>query len=254
MDTHEIGSRYLETARQITVFRPSGRRGPPSGYPVLYLNDGQNLFDPARAFGGVAWNVGATVDALVRQRAIPPLLVVGIDHGGVLRSREYVPVEDRRNPHSREPRGHLYADFVTRELMPYVERHYPVARGAANTGFGGSSYGAVAALYTALRNPGKFGRLLIESPSLYVGNRYLLRQARAAERWPSRIYLGTGTAETSRGDLNEETVNNVRRLEAILRAGGLGPRRLKVVVEEGGTHSESAWARRLPGALRFLFG
>ena len=152
------------------------------------------------------------------------------------------------------PLGAQYANFVTRELMPFIERHYPVARGAANTGFGGSSYGAIAALYTALVNPGKFGRLLIESPSLYVGNRYLLRQAKLAERWPSRIYLGVGTAETSRADWNEETVANVRRLEEMLRTDGLGPRRLKVVIDEGATHSERAWARRLPGALRFLYG
>ena len=243
MDIHVIESRYLEGSRRITVLRPGRRRQPgASPYPVLYLNDGQNLFDPARAFAGVPWNVHETVDALVRQRAIPPLLVVGIDHGGILRNREYLPVEDPRNPYTREPRGHLYADFVTRELMPFIERHYPVARGAANTGFGGSSYGAIAALHTVLVTPGRFGRLLIESPSLYVGNRHLLRQAKLATRWPSRIYLGVGTAETSRPDWNEETVGNVRRLEAILRADGLGPRRLKVVIDEGATHSERAWA------------
>jgi predicted alpha/beta superfamily hydrolase len=189
----------------------------------------------------------------VRKREIPHLLVVGIDHGGVLRNREYLPIEDDRNPSSRDPRGPQYSDFVTRELMPFIERHYPVRRGAASNGFGGSSYGAIAALYTAMRYPGKFGRLLIESPSLYVGNRYVLRQAKLAERWPSRVYLGVGTAETSRPDWNEETVANVRRLEEILRADGLGPRRLKVVVEEGAPHSERAWARRLPDALRFLF-
>ena len=97
-------------------------------------------------------------------------------------------------------------------------------------------------------------RLLLESPSLYVGNEYLLRKARAARRWPLRVYLGVGTAETSRSDWNEETVGNVRKLDTILRRAGLGPRRLKVVVEEGATHSEGAWAARLPMALEFLFG
>ena len=255
MDIHVIESRYLQAPRRITVLRPRRRRvSSGSPYPVLYLNDGQNLFDAARAFGGVPWNVQETVNALVRKREIPNLLVVGIDHGGVMRNREYLPVEDERNPYSTEPRGQQYADFVTRELMPFIERNYLAARGAANTGFGGSSYGAIAALYTALVNPGKFGRLLIESPSLYVGNRYLLRQARLAERWPSRVYLGVGTAETNRADWNEETVANVRRLEEVLRANGLGPRRLKVVVDDGAPHSERAWARRLPDALRFLFG
>ena len=252
MDIHIIESRYLDTARRVTVLSPR-RRAAGSRHPVLYLNDGQNLFDPSRAFAGVPWNVHETVDTLVQRRAIPPLVVVGIDHGETRRNREYLPVEDERNPFARDPMGRQYADFVTRELMPFIERTYPVGRGAANTGFGGSSYGAIAALYTALMNPGKFGRLLIESPSLYVGNRYLLRQARLAKRWPSRIYLGVGTAETGRPDWNEETVANVRRLETILRADGLGPRRLKIVIDEGATHSESAWARRLPEALSFLF-
>jgi predicted alpha/beta superfamily hydrolase len=251
LDTHFIESRALETTRRLTILRPRQRDG---SFPVLYLNDGQNLFDPARAFAGVTWNVQDTVSRLVRRRLIPPLLVVGIDHGGALRNREYMPAEDDRNPHSRGPLGRKYAEFVTDEVMPFVERNYPVARGPANTGFGGSSYGAVAALYTALMHPGTFGRLLLESPSLYVANRFMLRKARAATRWPSRIYLGVGTTETGKESVNRETVDNVWRLEEILRESGFGPRRLKVVVEEGGRHSEGDWARRLPDALRFLFG
>jgi predicted alpha/beta superfamily hydrolase len=109
-------------------------------------------------------------------------------------------------------------------------------------------------LYASLVHPGVFGRLLLESPSLYVGNQFMLRKARSATRWPSRIYLGVGTRETSRADWNEETVANVQALEKILRGRGFGPRRLKVVVEEGATHSEDAWAGRLAGALTFLFG
>lgn len=255
MDTHYIESSHLTDPRRITVLRPRRRHGATGDtFPVLYLNDGQNLFDPARAFGGVTWNVQETVNKLVRRRTIPPLVVVGIDHGGHLRGREYLPVDDDRNPSAWGPLGRKYAEFVVKDVMPFVERRYPVARGAAHTGFGGSSYGAVAALYTSLLWPGTFGRLLLESPSLYVGNRFLLRKARSATRWPARVYLGVGTEEAGRADRDRETVDNVRMLEAILRGTGFGPRRLKVVVEEGGRHSEAHWARRLPGALEFLFG
>lgn len=255
MDIHYIASGHLETVRRITVLQPRGARGSrTSRFPVLYLNDGQNLFDPARAFAGTTWAVPETLTQLVRQALIPPLVIVGIDHGEMRRGREYLPVEDRRNLYARNPLGRQYAAFVTREVMPFVARNYPVAAGASNTGFGGSSYGAVAALYAAIMHPGVFGRLLIESPSLYVGNGYLLRRARHVARWPSRVYLGVGTAEARRADWNEETVANVRKLETLLRRAGLGPRRLKVVVEEGATHSESAWAKRLPSALQFLFG
>ena len=254
MDTHVIESRHLAAPRRITVLRPRRRPGSTGDrFPVLYLNDGQNLFDPARAFAGVTWNVQEAVNKLVRRRAIPPLIVVGIDHGEGLRGREYLPVEDDRNPSARGPLGRKYAEFIVHEVVPFVERNYPAARGPSQRGFGGSSYGAVAALYTSLLWPGTFGRLLLESPSLYVGNRFLLRKARSAGRWPARVYLGVGTAEAGNAERDRETVDNVRRLEAILRGTGFGAQRLQVVVEEGGRHSEAHWARRLPGALQFLF-
>jgi predicted alpha/beta superfamily hydrolase len=252
---HDIPSRHLGGSRRITVWLPpESRTQRASVYPVLYLNDGQNLFDPARAFAGQTWRAADTAAQLVRQRRIRPLIIVGIDHGGARRGREYLPVEDDRNPAARKPLGRKYAEFVTREVLPFVARHYPAARGASNTGFGGSSYGAVAALNTALVRPGVFGRLLLESPSLYVGKRYLLRRARQAARWPARIYLGVGTRETSRPEWNEETVSNVLELEAILRNARFGHRRLRTVVQEGAAHSEEAWAARFPEALRFLYG
>lgn len=221
---------------------------------MLYLNDGQNLFDPSRAFAGNPWRVAETVSALVEAGRIPPLVVVGIDHGELRRAREYLPVADSRNPDARRPLGRRYVEFVTTEVMPFIEREFPVSRAPSTTGIGGSSYGAIAALFTVLQQPGRFGRLLIESPSLYVGRGYLLREARKARQWPARIYLGVGTAETSRGEWNDETVLNVLRLEQTLRAAGLGSRRVKLVVEQGATHSEHAWAARLPDALSFLFG
>lgn len=246
-------SAALGGVRVVTVWLPPDF-DPASRYPVLYLNDGQNLFDPDRAFAGVTWGAADTAARLIRAGELPPLVIVGIDHGGLRRAREYLPVEDNRNPFARRPLARRYAEFLTSELMPWIEARFPVARGASQTGFGGSSYGAIAALYTAMRYPGRFGRLLLESPSLYAGRGSLLRQARAVRRWPSRIYLGVGTCETHNDEVNLETVANVHRLEAILRGAGLRGRRLRVVVEEGGTHSEGAWGRRLPDTLRFLYG
>ena len=255
MDTHDISSLYLGLTRRITVWLPPRVRARRSGrYPVLYLNDGQNLFDPARAFAGRTWRVSQTAARLVRTRRIPPLIIVGIDHGGTRRGREFLPVEDELNPTATNPLGREYAEFVTREVMPFIARSYPAAAGALNTGFGGSSYGAIAALNTAMIKPGVFGKLLIESPSLYVGGEYVLSRARSVDRWPRRIHLGVGTAETSRPERNEETVSNVVKLEFILRSAGLGARRLRVVIEEGATHSEDAWAGRFPDALEFLYG
>jgi predicted alpha/beta superfamily hydrolase len=250
--TVEVASAILGVTRRITVWLPPRARAS-DRYPVLYLNDGQNLFDPSRAFAGVTWSVAETATALVEHAVIPPIVIVGIDHGELRRAREYLPVNDAGNPLARGPLAKKYAEFLAMELMPFVERKFPVARGPSQTGFGGSSYGAVAALYAAMRMPGTFGRLLLESPSLYVGNGYLLKQARRAIRWPQRVYLGVGTEETRRKDWNEETTANVMRLAGVFRDAGLGPRRLRVVIEPGATHSEGAWARRLPQALEFLY-
>lgn len=232
---------------------PGSRRRVRAGLPVLLLNDGQNLFDPARAFAGATWRVGETAEWLVRRRRIPPLLIAGIDHGRERRGREYLPVPDDRNPGTERPLGREYAEFVTREVLPLLIREYRAGRGPGATAFGGSSYGAVAALNTAIVKPGVFGKLLLESPSLYVGGEYLLRKVRRVTRWPSKIYIGVGTAETSRQDWNQETVLNVLKLEATLRRAGFNPKRLAVVIEPGATHSEAAWAGRFARALEFLY-
>ena len=159
----DIASTVLGLSRRITVWVPDGARSPSRG-PVLYLNDGQNLFDSARAYTGVTWRVAETAAWLIERRLIPPLVIVGIDHGELRRAREYLPVEDDRNPYARDPLAPEYASFVTTELMPFIEREYPVAHGASNAAFGGSSYGAVAALFTSMANPGVFGRLLHREP------------------------------------------------------------------------------------------
>jgi predicted alpha/beta superfamily hydrolase len=250
-DAVEIVSVKLGVSRRLTIWVPDRAR---TRGQVLYLNDGQNLFDPGRAYTGVTWRVAETAAWLIERQVIPPLVLVGIDHGELRRAREYLPVEDERNPFARDPLAREYASFVVDEVMPLVEREFPVAVGASYTAFGGSSYGAVSALYTSMRNPGVFGRLLLESPSLYVGRGTLLRMARRASRWPRKVYLGVGTAETRRDDWNAETVANVRKLADVLRRAGLGPRRLRVTIEEGASHSEGAWAGRFAQALEFLYG
>ncbi len=138
--------------------------------------------------------------------------------------------------------------------MPFLQKRYRIATGPEFTGLGGSSYGAVVSLTTALHHPGVFGKLLLESPSLWVGEGKLLTEVEKTKLLPQKIYLGVGTQETDNAAVNAEVVKTVTDLEKILRSKGLGPTRLKVVVEEGGQHNEEAWARRFPDALLFLYG
>jgi predicted alpha/beta superfamily hydrolase len=221
-------------------------------YPVLYLNDGQNLFEPTTAFAGVHWQVGETASRLIADEKIVPLIIVGIDNTGKNRVREYIPYRSL-DPRAMGPQGKQYPDFLRREIIPLIEKYYSVAKGPENTGLGGSSLGGLITLYTQLAAPGVFGRLLIESPSLFVANRRILEECRHFRDWPFRVYLGMGTQEVGHAEKDERIVNDARELGSILRGAGLDEQRLKIQIEEGAPHSESAWAARFPTALEFLY-
>ena len=253
---HQFRSRVFRNTRFLRVWLPPGYDDPQNAgrrYPVFYLNDGQNLFEPSTSFNGVEWQIDETSDRLIREAIVPPLIVVGLDNAGVNRIREYMPYRSLQ-PVIMRVQGSRYPDFLIKEVMPFVARQYRVASGPQNTGLGGSSLGALIALYTAIVRPGMFGQLLLESPSLWASNRQIIKQSRTAKTWPERIVLATGTAEAGRADRDRSMVDDVRELAAILRRAGMSDKRLLVKIDEGATHHEAAWARRFPEALSFLFG
>jgi len=253
---HEFQSRIFRNIRMLRVWVPPGYNAGENQsrhYPVFYLNDGQNLFDPATAYIGVDWQVDEAADRLIRDGKIPPLIIVGIDNAQKDRPKEYLPYRSFHPPVMR-PQGKRYPEFLLNEVMPFVHEHYRIARGPENTGLGGSSLGAIISLFTAMDRPGIFGRLLLESPSLFISNRQLLKVSRAFRQLPERVFIGIGTKEAGSEERDRQTVEDVRQLEHILRRGGLKEDRLRVVIDEGATHSEQEWAKRFPEALSFLFG
>jgi predicted alpha/beta superfamily hydrolase len=249
---HELNSRVFGNTRLLRVWLPPDYDGwGANRYPILYLNDGQNLFDPATAFAGVHWQVGETATRLIAEQKIRPLIIVGIDNTKN-RASEYIPYRSR-DPRVVSAKGKCYPEFLQSEVMPLIEGRYSVLRGPENTGLGGSSLGGLITLYTQLAAPGVFGRALIESPSLFVANRKILEESRRFRDWPARTYLGVGTREVGDVEKDAKVVADVRELEAIMREAGLDERRLKVHLAEGATHSETAWAVRFPEALEFLY-
>src|SRR6476661_4199468 len=253
---HEFQSGIFRNTRLLRVWVPPGYDQPENNsrqYPVFYLNDGQNLFDPATAYIGVDWQVDEAADRLIRDGKIPPLIIVGIDNAQKDRAKEYLPYRSM-NPPVFRPQGRRYPDFLLNEVMPFLGERYRIARGAENTGLGGSSLGAIISLYTEIARPEVFGRLLIESPSLFISNRQLLRASRAFRQWPARIFMAMGTREAGNQERDRQVVEDVRELERILRHAGLDESRLRVNIDAGATHSEGAWAKRFPEALSFLFG
>jgi len=261
LDVVPFTSKIFHNTRMLRVFLPGNYFSPHNRtrrYPVLYLQDGQNVFDKATSFSGKEWEADETVDHLVSEFKIRPMFIVGIDNAGEQRASEYLSYPDAHNPQFQsatppELEGTKYADFLIKEVMPFLQKRYRIATGPAYTGIGGSSYGAVVSLTIALHHPGVFGKLLLESPSLSVGDGKLLTEVEKAKLLPQKIYLGVGTQETDKADVNAQVVAIVADLEKSLLAKGMGPSRLKVVIEEGGQHNEAAWARRLPDALLFLY-
>jgi enterochelin esterase-like enzyme len=253
---HEFKSRIFRNTRMLRVWVPPGYSAPENQslhYPVFFLNDGQNLFDPATAYIGVDWQADEAADRLIRDGKIPPLIIVGIDNAQKDRPKEYLPYRSFHPPVLR-PQGKRYPEFLLNEVMPFVYQHYRIARGPENTGLGGSSLGAIISLFSAMDRPGIFGRLLLESPSLFISNRQLLKLSRAFRQWPERVFVAVGTREAGSEDRDRQTVEDVRQLEHILRRAGLRDDRLRLVIGEGATHTEQEWAKRLPEALAFLFG
>jgi len=253
---HEFRSRIFRNTRFLRVWLPpdyDDAENYDRRYPVLYLNDGQNLFESSTAFAGVEWQVDETADRLIRAGAVPPIIIVGIDNTGRERIREYMPHRST-HPMMLRVRGRHYPDFLMKEVMPFVGQAYRIATGPENTGLGGSSLGALIALYTAIVRPGVIGRLLLESPSLWASGRQSIKESRSVREWPERILLAVGTAETGSAERSRTVVDDVRELAAILRRAVLSEKRLRLVIKEGAGHNEAAWADRFPEALQFLFG
>jgi Predicted hydrolase of the alpha/beta superfamily len=195
------------------------------------------------------------VRKLVAGKKIPSLIVVGVDHAGKDRAREYLPYKDfTGNPDMDEPAGKQFPDFMAREVMPLVDGHYRTLTGAPNTGIGGSSYGGVASLYALLARPDKFGYGLVESPTLWVGMGQLVRDTSPLVVMPQKVFVGFGGKEASEQKYNDKMVGLIRQVETNFRAAGYDDTTFRFVVDPQAEHTEAAWAKRLPGALAFLFG
>jgi len=246
-----LTSKVFGNTRMLRVWLPPGydAKAHAKRYPVLYLNDGQNLFDACTSmFSSDEWKADETATALIESGKIAPMIIVGIDNAGKRdRPKEYLPFPDETlTPATPEVHGKEYPRFLLDEVMPLINKDFRTDERPNSTGLGGSSYGAGIALYTVMTHPDRFGRLLLESPSLYAHDDFLLHEAERFRRWPEKIFVGVGSFR--------EPVDDVHRLTEIFRREGLGGDRLRVVEQPGAGHDEQAWAGRFPTALQFLYG
>jgi len=244
----QFASRFLRNRRDLIVYLPPGyEEQPHRQFPVLYLHDGQNLFDGATSFiPGMDWHVGQTADQWITEGRVEPLIIVGIYNAGKQRLGEYTPT---RAPRLGGGRANRYARFLLEEIGPFVSSLYRVRLGAESTGIGGSSLGGLVSLYLGLRKPQIFGKIAALSPSVWWNERVILKFADTTPVHPlPRIWLDIGTREGPR------IVDDVERFRDILIRKGWQPEQnLHYERVEGAEHNEAAWAQRVGPFLQFLF-
>ncbi len=252
-------SSHLEHDRDVVVFLPPGYDAE-QRFPVLYMHDGQNLFEPDKAFvKGEHWRVGETITELVEAGTIEPLIVVGIYNTGLQRINEYTPTHDRRG-------GGLagaYGRFIVEELKPFIDTTYRTLTSTAATGLGGSSLGGLASLYLGLTHPLTFGKIAALSPSVWWDRRAILRDVRrfasghateTAHVPRPRIWLDMGTRESSGAGSSRRVIDDARLLKVgLVKAGWIEDVDLHYEEVEGATHSERAWGDRFGRVLEWLF-
>jgi predicted alpha/beta superfamily hydrolase len=244
---HDFESEILGSARRVAVWLPPlYARDDVSRFPVLYLHDGQNMFDRSTAFRE-EWQVGDTAAALIEQGEIEPLIAVGVYNAGEARVDEYTLSVDPE--HGRGGGVGIHGRMLVEELKPWIDSTYRTLPSAASTGIGGSSLGALASLHLALRYPTAFSKVAVHSPSVWWHDRAIIKQVDALPNpLQLRIWLDVGTAE------GPEAVPDARALrDALVRKGWrVGPDLSYLEVKDA-AHDERAWAARVPPMLRYLF-
>ena len=243
-------SRFLSTSRDLIVYLPPNYEPDGCRCPVLYLQDGQNLFDPATAFGGQDWRADVTADELILQGAIEPVILVGVYNTGSRRISEYTPTRDPRT--RKGGKAGRYAEMLAREVKPFIDREYRTLKAAAYTGVGGSSLGGLVSLMAALHYPRVFGRVAVLSPSAWWDRGSILKMVHSySQQVRPRIWLDVGTAEA---DSAEEVIADVRLMrDALLEKGWREGVDLQYREVEGAGHNESAWGLRFGQVLEYLF-
>src|SRR6202011_6187828 len=241
----QFPSKILGNRRDVLVWLPQGySRFSRKCHPVLYLQDGQNVFDAATSFAGVEWGVDETAQFLIGKKMIEPLIIVAIANTGEERVHEYAPtrgVIDTSAKQKKRSRGlaRQYGHFLIEELKPYIDKKYRTKREAEFTGLGGSSLGGLVTLAMGILFPQVFPRLIVMSPSIWWDDFAVYRLVGTIEqKSPLKIWLDTGTAEPG-----WERARELR--DRLIEKGWRPDVDLSYLEVEGAGHSEAAWAARV---------
>ena len=239
-------------SRELIIWLPPGYDDAANAsrrYPVLYMQDGQNIFDTHPEAPG-EWRMDETCVELIAAGSIEPFIIVGIPHAGQGRAPEYLTTPALEDV---EPRGDAYVEFLVSQVLPRVQRVYRVKTGPEHTAIGGSSLGALISLYAGMKHPDVFGKVLAESPSLRIRGREIWREAfDGFSKAPGTVVIGMGGKESRNDEENRLLLESLESFKQWLSSRGAGEG-ITVTVEPEAGHNEQAWAARLSRSLRTLF-
>jgi predicted alpha/beta superfamily hydrolase len=245
---YQFHSEILPDDRTVQVYLPAQyMEQKERRFPVLYLHDGQNLFDGRTSYiPDKTWKAHTTADRLSAEGQMKPVILVGVANTGLRRLAEYTPTRDMKMGGGE---GRKYGRLLVEELKPWIDQSFRTLAGAEDTGLGGSSLGGLISLFLGLEYSAVFSRLAVMSPSLWWDHRSILSIINQSGPKPDlRIWLDMGTAEGARQIRDADLLKQM-----LLRHGwqlGVDFAYEKV---EGAVHDEQAWAERFGDVLRFLF-
>jgi predicted alpha/beta superfamily hydrolase len=234
---------HLNATRRISALLPFDYYTSNKNYPVIYLQDGQNLFNPMATYGD--WAIDKSMAKLAENNK-GDLIIIAINHGEHERINEYLPYF---HPRFGEGKGNFYIQFMIEKLIPYVNKKYRTLTDFENTGIGGSSMGGLISLHAGLSNPGVFGKLMIFSPSLWISNKVYKNTKSFQPLAGSKIYLYAGGKES------EEHLPNAKKLGSIISEKMINGYHIDFhfSINEEGNHSEIHWRKEFPEAIEWLF-
>lgn len=236
----------LDTARNIWIYLPPGYEESDSRYPVLYMHDGQNLFDKTTSYSG-EWGVDETMERLSAENEAFKMIVVGIENGP-RRVYDYTPYPDSDGLGGD---GAKYVAFLTDELKPYIDKSFRTKPEPSDTYISGSSLGGYISVYAGLARPDIFGNVIGFSNAFQIGLKAFLEYIDKLDRTydSSQFYLDIGNVEDEQFSF---AISDNRKVLEKLQAKGISEDRLKFYVDPIGVHNESAWNRRFPEALKWI--
>ncbi|MFA6467975.1 MAG: alpha/beta hydrolase-fold protein [Bacteroidota bacterium] len=241
VDYHrQLRGEGLIHARDIIVWLPpSYEKNPKKFYPVLYMHDGQNIFDPSTAFTGHDWRVDEVADSLIKMKKIEEIIVVGIYNS-----------PDRLPEYSDTDLGTAYMNFVISVVKPLIDSTYRTKPGREHTGVIGSSLGGLSSLLFVWKHPQVFGMAGCVSSAFWFDNEKTLKEVReyTGSKKHIKIYLDCGGRE-------KELISGYKRMTEILKSKGYKKGKdLEYTLDSLGSHNEQSWAKRVWRPLMFMYG